>query len=190
MDSHEMSLKCTQLASPTNNIYICTCNTRMPSWYSLAYQQLPVATPLPMTQHPLSKKLKRFFASKRFNELNGVKVRRPRNYSSYAANSILNGLQNNSLLHTIDFDKIDNIHEWAILDSGASSYFLLTEASVLNKIIAQNPIDIRLSNGSQVQSSHIGELDNPNLPANACVCHIVPGLASDSLVSVVKLSNA
>ena len=166
-----------------------TGNKRMPSWYTLASPQPLAAAPLPMTQHPLSKICRRFFASKRFNELNEVKITRPRNYLSYTANSIPNGFKNNSLLHTIDFNKIDNVHEWAILNSGASSHFLLTEAPVLNKIIAQNPIDIRLPDGSQVQSSHIGELDNPNLPATARTCHIVPGLASHSLISVVKLSN-
>ena len=70
-----------------------TGNMRMPSWYTLAYPQPLAATPLPMTQHPLSINLKHFFASKRFNELNEVKVRRPGNYSSYIANSILNGLK-------------------------------------------------------------------------------------------------
>ena len=77
-----------------------------------------------------------------------------------------------------------------MLDSGTSSHFLLTEAPVLNKIIAQNPIDIRLPDGSQVQSSHIGELDNPHLPATLRTCHIVPGLASHPLIWVIKLSNA
>ena len=70
---------------------IYTSNTRMPSWYTLAYPQPLVAPLLPMNQHPLSKIFRHFFASKGFNELNGVKVRRPRNYSSYAANIILNG---------------------------------------------------------------------------------------------------
>ena len=76
------------------------------------------------------------------------------------------------------------------MDSGASSHFLLTEARVLNKRITQNPINVRSPDGSQVQSSHIGELDNPNLPATARTCHIVPGLASHPLISVVKLSVA
>ena len=41
-----------------------------------------------------------------------------------------------------------------------------------------------------MRSSHIAELDLPLLPCGGREAHIVPGLASHSLVSVVKLCNA
>ena len=142
-----------------------------------------------MNQHPLSKIFRHFFASKRFNEQNGIKIRRPRNYSSYAANSMLAGFKNNSLLRTTVFGKIKNIQGLVILDSGASSHFLLTEAPV-SYSIEHNLIKIRLPDGSQVQSLYTAELNNSDLPNAARACHIVPGLTSRSLISVVKLCDA
>ena len=53
---------------------------------------------------------------------------------------------------------------WAILDSGASSHFLLTDAPVESKVIAKNPIEIRLPDGNEVKSSHDAILDLPQLP--------------------------
>ncbi len=79
---------------------------------------------------------------------------------------------------------------WAILDSGASSHFLLTDAPVESKVIAKNPIEIRLPDGNEVKSSHDAVLDLPQLPKAARLAHIVPGLANHSLISVVKLCNA
>ena len=83
-----------------------------------------------------------------------------------------------------------NQHEWAILDSGASSTFLLSQAPVRNAQVATKPLHIKLPNGTTIQSSHIAELALPQLPQQARLAHIVPSLASHSLVSVVKLCNA
>ena len=77
-----------------------------------------------------------------------------------------------------------------ILDSGASSHFLLSTAPVLNKMVADRPLTVRLPNGDTVRSSHIDELDLPLLPRGEREAHVVPGLTSHSLVSVVKLCNA
>jgi hypothetical protein len=84
---------------------------------------------------------------------------------------------------------MDTINKWAILDSGATSNFLTTGAHVTNIQPAQKPIDARLPNGDQVQSTHTGTLDLPDPPAAARLAHIIPGLASHSLISVVKLCN-
>ena len=46
-----------------------------------------------------------------------------------------------------------------------------------------------LPNGDIVRSSHIAELDLPLLPSAGRTSHIVPGIESRSLVSVVKLCN-
>ena len=56
--------------------------------------------------------------------------------------------------------------------------------------MATNPLHIKLPDGSTIQSSHTANIALPQLPPMARVAHIVPGLASHSLVSVVKLCNA
>ena len=92
-------------------------------------------------------------------------------------------------LSTINLNQ-HNIHEWAILDSGATSHFLLTTAPTTNKKAALNPLHVTMPDGDQVQSTHTCDLDIPQLPANARDGHIVPGLAAHSLLSIVKLCNA
>jgi len=93
-----------------------------------------------------------------------------------------------TLLCTVNID-MDTINKWAILDSGAISNFLSTSAHVTNIQPTQKPIIARLHNGNQVQSTHTGTLDLPGLPAAARLAHIIPGLASHSLISVVTLCN-
>ena len=80
--------------------------------------------------------------------------------------------------------------QWAILDSGASSHFLLADAPCVNRTPATSPITVHLPNGQTVSSSHTCELDLPNLPQQARLAHILPGLANRSLISMVKLCNA
>ena len=82
------------------------------------------------------------------------------------------------------------INKWAILDSGATSNFLTTGAHVTNIQPTQTPIVARLPNGDKVRSTHTGTLDLPGLPSAARRAHIIPGLASHSLISVVTLCNA
>ena len=93
------------------------------------------------------------------------------------------------IFSTININQ-DNVHEWAILDSGVTSHFLLTTAPTTNKNPALSPLHVTMRDGDQVQSTHPCDLDIPLLPSNACNRHIVPGLASHSLLSIVKLCNA
>jgi hypothetical protein len=83
-----------------------------------------------------------------------------------------------------------SIKAWAILDSGATSNFLTTNAPVTNVLPAGKPLVAQLPNGAQVQSTHTCLLTLPMLPAAAQQAHIILGLASHSLVSVVTLMNA
>ncbi len=85
---------------------------------------------------------------------------------------------------------MNNINKWAILDSGATSNFHTTSAPITNVQLVNKPIVAHLPNGDKVQSTHTCTLDLPKLPAATCLVHIIPGLASDSLVSVVTLYNA
>ena len=69
-------------------------------------------------------------------------------------------------LSTINLNQ-HNVHEWPILDSGATSHFLLTTAPTTNKKAALNPLHVTMPDGDQVQSTHTCELDIPQLPVNA-----------------------
>jgi hypothetical protein len=94
-----------------------------------------------------------------------------------------------TLLKTISTDA-DTIKQWAILDSGATSHFLTTNAPALDITPTTMPIIARLPNGERVHSTHTCTLDLPALPPSARAAHIIPGLVSHSLLSVVTLCNA
>ena len=91
-------------------------------------------------------------------------------------------------LYTVDIN-LKNIREWEILYSGASSHFLVVGAPVTNKQVALAPISVTLTYGDQVHSTHIGDLDIPQLPKIARECYIIPDLASYSLISVVNYAK-
>ena len=94
-----------------------------------------------------------------------------------------------SLLQTVTLD-MDTVKNWAILDSGATSHFLVTDAPTTQRAVATNPLRVKLPNGDNIQSTHTCTIDINALPAAAREGHIIPGLASHSLLSVVKLCNA
>ncbi len=84
---------------------------------------------------------------------------------------------------------MDAIWAWAILDSGTTSHFLMTAASMTNMRPTSKPIIDRLPNGKRVHSMHTCTLNISALPASVQHAHIISGLASHSLISVVTLSN-
>ena len=55
---------------------------------------------------------------------------------------------------------------------------------------AINPLSVTLPDGSKVRSTHQCTLDLPDLPMAARNGHIIPELASNSLLSVVVLCGA
>ncbi len=57
---------------------------------------------------------------------------------------------------------MDAIRAWAILDSGATSHFLMTAAPMTNMHPASKPIIAQLSNGKRVHSTHTCTLDIPS----------------------------
>ena len=95
----------------------------------------------------------------------------------------------NSLLATINFN-LEDIRNWAILDSGATSHFLVPDAPTINVQPALNPLHVTMPDGNSVSSTHTCELDLPQLPKQARLGHIIPGLSKHSLLSVIKLCNA
>ena len=94
----------------------------------------------------------------------------------------------NALPRIITLDK-DSIGKWAILDPGATSNFLMTNARALARSPAEGPLQVTLPDGNQVSFTHKRTLDIPGLPTKARLWHVIPGLASNSLVSVVILCN-
>ena len=95
----------------------------------------------------------------------------------------------NTILSTIDIN-MKSIKDWEILDSGATSHFLVTKAPITNITPARNPLNVKLTDGTCVSSTHTCILTLPQLPTRAREGHIIPGLVSHSLMSVVKLCNA
>ncbi len=93
------------------------------------------------------------------------------------------------LLKTISTNA-ETTKRWAILNSGATSHFLTTNAPATNICAATVPLVACLLNGERVQSTHTCTLDLPKLPATARNAHIIPGLASHSLLSIVTMCNA
>ena len=83
-----------------------------------------------------------------------------------------------------------SIKEWAILDSGATSHFLVTMSPITNITPVINPLSVKLPHGACVSSTHTCTLAIPQLPTRAREGHIILGLVSHSIMSVVKLFNA
>jgi hypothetical protein len=52
------------------------------------------------------------------------------------------------------------------------------------------PIKIRAANGGILESTHIGQISVPHLPMQSCSVHVVPGLASMSLLAMGPLCVA
>ena len=71
-----------------------------------------------------------------------------------------------NLLRTVDFSQVD-LRDWAILDSGATNNFLVTEAPVVDIVPAVNPLTVTILDGSRVQSTHDCKLGIPKLPEKA-----------------------
>ncbi len=67
---------------------------------------------------------------------------------------------------------------------------LTTNAPATNIIPATVPLIACLPNGNKVQSTHTCTLDLPALPVGTRAAHIIPSLASHSLLSIVTMCNA
>ena len=98
------------------------------------------------------------------------------------------GYTANTILRTVVLTS-KNLQNWVILNPGASSYFLLSNALVISKRIARRQLTATIANGDAVRSSNIAELNFPLTPRDRREAHVMPGLASYSLVSVVELYN-
>ena len=114
---------------------------------------------------------------------------RPKHHKTKNTHSTRDKYATNTILSTVDIN-MKSIKDWAILDSGATSHFLFTTAPITNITPASNSLTVKLTYGACVSSTHTCTLTLPQLPKRARESHIIPGLASHSLMSVVKLFNA
>ncbi|KAL7446006.1 hypothetical protein ACHAXH_009820 [Discostella pseudostelligera] len=84
----------------------------------------------------------------------------------------------------------DTSHEWAIVDSGASSHFLTTTAPFTDMQPTNSPIWAQLPNGDRICTTHTCRMQIEALSDQARLAHILPNLLSHSLISVINLCNA
>ena len=90
--------------------------------------------------------------------------------------------------HTImETAKIKIAIDMAIADAGATAYFAVPGAPVINQKVTTTPLIINLPDGKQLQSTHTCELDIHWLPKAARKAHIVPGLMHTLLISIKTL---
>ena len=64
--------------------------------------------------------------------------------------------------------------EYAILDSGATAHFIVKGADVINLHPSNNPLRIKLPDGTYITSTHTCNLNIPWLPNSMTEAHIVP----------------
>jgi hypothetical protein len=104
----------------------------------------------------------------------------PTNNYAFAASVLLKTISTNA----------NTIKRWAILESGTTSHFLMTNAPATNIFPTTKPIIARLPNCERVHSTHMCTINISLLPPRARATHIIPGLAPHSLLTVVSLCNA
>jgi hypothetical protein len=77
-----------------------------------------------------------------------------------------------------------------VADSAATDHFFTIDAPIYNQRMTDCPIKICAANGGILESMHIGEISVPHLPTQSCSVHVVPGLASMSLLAMGPLCDA
>jgi hypothetical protein len=81
------------------------------------------------------------------------------------------------------------LNDYAIADTGTTGHYLKPTSPHLARQPDPNPITVRMPNGAGIQSSHTCTLDLPTLPTGSKQAHILPGLASHSLLSIAKFCD-
>ena len=83
-----------------------------------------------------------------------------------------------------------NNNYYAILDSGASHHFLLNDAPTKSKDTKHDRKEVKLPDGTVINSSHKCELDLHRVPKEASDGYILPDMKNHSLLSVTHLCKA
>ena len=95
----------------------------------------------------------------------------------------------NDLLKTTNLNR-ENIREWMILDSGATSQFLVVDAPCDDVKPSTEPRTVQQPDSAKLCSSHTCSLCVTSLLQKTRLAHVIPEFASQSLLSVVYLCNA
>ena len=98
--------------------------------------------------------------------------------------------KNNTMVKHKPISEYDRVKHHGMLDSGTTEHFMAVQAQVKNTVPTTNKINAIITDGTNMQSTHECEIDWPKLPLNARQAHIIPKLAQQSLLSVVKLCAA
>jgi hypothetical protein len=77
----------------------------------------------------------------------------------------------------------------AIANTGCTGHYLSTDIAHINSTPANPGISVTLPDGSTIVSSHVTELNIPDLPLEARIAHIFPNLSSGSLISIGQLCD-
>ena len=80
----------------------------------------------------------------------------------------------------------DEEEELGIADSGTTGNFCEVDEPVINKRLDPNPIKIKQPDGTKLMPAYLCNLDIPWLPNDITEVHILPGLATKSLISIKK----
>lgn len=78
----------------------------------------------------------------------------------------------------------------SIANTGATETFLQSVNDATNIGKADTLITARYPNGTTSQTTHIGQLNLPQLPMSARTTHILPDLTHWGLISISKICNA
>ena len=96
------------------------------------------------------------------------------------------GYTANQLLKTVKFN-LEDIREWAILDSGVTSHFLVANAPANGVTLTTSPISMRQPDGTKVQLLYTCTLCVLQILEKAQLAHVIPGLALHLLPSAIHL---
>jgi hypothetical protein len=80
-------------------------------------------------------------------------------------------------------------NDTALVGSGCTGHFLISNAPCLNKTLTTNPLTVRLPNGQTMKSTYTATLDIPQLRKSAKAAHIFPAMENNSLLSVDQLCD-
>jgi hypothetical protein len=93
-------------------------------------------------------------------------------------------------MNYLNFNPSPKSNSTALLESGCTDHFLITNDHCKNNQLEQYPLEARLLNGEVVASTHNATLDLPSFPTASRQAHILPGLAQHSLIYVVQMYDS